>query len=333
VHERGRGVEIPENGKQEMLTTAAVETCIACNDALEEVLNEIYDTRFGISNPYAVARCASCGLEQTLPRPGMDNLTSLYVEYYNFGGESGTKYTRIREWVFSSIAYRAWLKIDGDISFHTLKGTGRLLDVGCNEGRGLAIYSRNGFEPVGLEVNNRAAQKARGAGYTVYEDLIEQHDPSIGYDAVVLSNVLEHSLDPKDMAVHCYRVLVPGGRIYLSCPNSRSWLRDVFGRFWINWHVPFHIVHFSPDTLAGVLKAAGFSNITIKQRTPALWVSHSVVSKFTFVPAAPTRHLRNPFLIAGLVLFVRLFLFPLLFLGNLIGKGDCLVVTAQKPAK
>ena len=81
----------------------------------------------------------------------------LYETYYNFGGEKGTIYTGFREYFFSSVLCRFWLIVDGDISFHNQKGSGRLLDVGCNEGRGLSIYQKNGFEAEGLEMNEQSA--------------------------------------------------------------------------------------------------------------------------------------------------------------------------------
>jgi hypothetical protein len=47
----------------------------------------------------------------------------------------------------------------------------------------------------------------------------------------------------------------------------------------------------------------------------------------------PTKQLRNPFLVAVLLILIRIFFFPLLWLGNRIGRGDCLVVVAQKAPK
>ncbi len=87
----------------------------------------------------------------------------LYETYYNFGGEKGTIYTGFREYFFSSVLCRFWLIVDGDISFHNQKGSGRLLDVGCNEGRGLSIYQKNGFEAEGLELNEQAAAYSTSA--------------------------------------------------------------------------------------------------------------------------------------------------------------------------
>jgi 2-polyprenyl-3-methyl-5-hydroxy-6-metoxy-1,4-benzoquinol methylase len=47
---------------------------------------------------------------------------------------------------------------------------------------------------------------------------------------VVLSNVLEHAPDPKKVLINLRGSLKPGCQICISSPNSRSWLRKVFGR-------------------------------------------------------------------------------------------------------
>ena len=65
-------------------------------------------------------------------------------------------------------------------------------------------------------------------------------------------------LDPRLMLADVHRLLKPGGEVWISLPNSRSWLRGLFGRSWINWHVPFHITHFSADRLRSLLAEAGF---------------------------------------------------------------------------
>ncbi len=309
----------------------AGRACVICGEGTTAILPQVIDTRFGVPGEYVICRCSVCGLEQTLPRPLPDDLKQLYETYYNFGGERGTTYTRLREWFFASWLYRVWLVVDGDGSFHTRKGSGRLLDIGCNEGRGLKIYRSNGFSPEGLELNPKAAELARSAGFKVYEALLEDFHPDNAYDVVVLSNVVEHSLDPEHMLRDVTRILKPGGQVWISCPNSESWLRRVFGRSWINWHVPFHIVHFSPSTLRRLLLETGFTEVKILQITPALWVASSTITHMFSRAARPTRQLRNPVLILGLICFARAVLFPLLYLGNRMGRGDCLVVTASVP--
>ena len=171
---------------------------------------------------------------------------------------------------------------------------------------------------------------ARSQGFTVHTVLVEEFAPQQQYDVVVLSNVLEHSLDPRNMLDHIFRLLKPGGEVWISCPNGRSFLRSLFGRRWINWHVPFHIVQFSADSLQRLLQTSGFRCADIRHETPALWVAHSLIAACYACPGKPTRQLRNPLLVAGLILCIRGLLFPLLWLGNRTGRGDCLLATGIK---
>jgi 2-polyprenyl-3-methyl-5-hydroxy-6-metoxy-1,4-benzoquinol methylase len=304
--------------------------CVSCNAELVDSVVNVYDTRFGIERPYAIASCSNCGLEQTKPLPNQNELNHLYEVYYNFGGEKNTRYTQLRARFASSIFYRNWLAIDGDISFNLTSGSGKLLDVGCNEGRGLEFFQSHGFSAEGLELNSKAAEVARSKGFTVHGSTLEGFTTEIKYDVVVLSNVLEHSLNPGGMLQHIHRLLNPNGQVWISCPNSRSWLRSVFGRYWINWHVPFHVVHFSPDSLREVLKKSQFEVVKMRQETPALWVAHSVIARLFAKPGQPTKQLRSAVLVAALILLIRGLFFPLLWMGNLSKRGDCLVVVARK---
>jgi hypothetical protein len=147
---------------------------------------------------------------------------------------------------------------------------------------------------------------------------------------VVLSNVLEHSLNPRAMLVDVRRILKADGQVWISCPNSRSWQRKVFGRAWANWHVPFHIVHFSPATLKSVLLESGFAKVDVRQITPALWVAANLIVTAFARPERVTKELRNALLVIFFMLFMRGLFFPILWLGNLLGRGDCLVVKARR---
>jgi SAM-dependent methyltransferase len=304
--------------------------CIVCEGSLTEKVVNTFDTRFGIDGKYDVWRCSKCCLEQMYPVPAPADLKNLYESHYNFGGEKGTAYTRLREWFFSSFLYRAWVRIDGDLSFHVRKGAGRLIDIGCNEGRGLNIYARNGFQVEGLELNQAAAAQARNRGFIVHQLPVEDFTPAAPYDVAVVSNVLEHAVNPRQMLLQVNRILAAKGQIWISCPNSQSWLRSVFGKYWINWHLPFHISHFSSQSITNLLEQTGFTAIEISQVTPAAWVASSIIVSLFSKEGHPTRELRNPILFAPLVVAVRLFVFPVLWLKNRAGQGDCFLITAVK---
>ncbi|HYA86566.1 MAG TPA: class I SAM-dependent methyltransferase [Nitrospirota bacterium] len=306
-------------------------SCLLCGGRMATVLDKVFDTRFGINASYHIESCNKCEMEQTAPLPAPDELKNLYETYYNFGGEKNTSYTALRERFLFSPFYRFWLALDGDISFHAKKGSGALLDVGCNEGRGLRFYTRNGYTAEGLEFNETAAAVAESQGFSVYTRPLEEY-PQLKekYDVVVLSNVLEHLLDPKRTLKSIKDILKQNGRLWISCPNNKSWLSSVFGKYWINWHVPFHVVHFSASGLRKLLQDSGFIVREIRHETPSLWVAHSIIVRLLAKRGKPTGQLRNPFLVMTLMLLVRGALFPILWIGNLVGRGDCLVVTAYK---
>ncbi|HSE79183.1 MAG TPA: class I SAM-dependent methyltransferase [Alphaproteobacteria bacterium] len=307
-----------------------LEACLLCGGETSLVEAGLIDNRFGAPGAWNIHRCRACGLEQTLPRPDATTLKRLYETYYNDGGATATSYAGWRERFLMSPLYRVFLKLDGDISFHGERGTGRLLDVGCNEGRGLVLYRANGFAAEGLELNRVAAAEARARRFAVHEVDIGDFRPAAPFDRVVLSNVLEHALDPGAMLSDVHRLLAPGGEAWISLPNAASWLRAAFGRHWINWHVPYHIVHFTQGRLAALLVERGFEVASARHVTPGLWVAQSAIA-FAFAGRPEqARRLRSTVLVAALTAVARGLLFPLLWWGNRRRRGDCLVVKARR---
>lgn len=306
------------------------EPCLFCGAATRPYLDDVVDNRFGAPGVWHVRACDSCGGRQTSPRPDGATLKRLYEAHYNYGGNTDGSYASAREKFLFSPFYRFLLAIDGDISFHGRMGTGRLLDIGCNEGRGLALYTRNGFAAEGLELNSNAAARARARGFTVHEKLVEDYEPVERYDVAVLSNVLEHTLDPRDALRHVKRILKPGGQVWISLPNVDSALAERYGRDWVNWHVPFHIVHFSETRLRRLLTETGFEIVESQAITPALWVAQSwIAHRWRKNMADVVRLQRKAPLVAGAMLIARFVLFPLLWHWNRTGRGDCLVLRAK----
>ena len=309
--------------------------CLRCdNDSASHVLDGVRDTRFGVAGAWNIVRCTDCGMEHTAPRPTSSELGELYAAHYNFGGSDDGAYSRLRRRILTSKFYQAFLAIDGDIAFEAAKppdpAATRLLDVGCNEGRKMLLYRANGFAPEGLEFNPVAAEAARALGFPVHIGDLSDLTDAAGFDVIVLSQVIEHVLDLNATLADCRRLLKPGGALWLSCPNARSWFRGTFGRRWINWHVPFHITHMRASDLRDILGRNGFDVASLRTLTPALWFAHSVISTVCARPPKPTRAFRNPLLIMALIGLARGLIFPWLMLANAMGKGDCLVIRTRR---
>ena len=307
------------------------DPCLFCKAATKVMLPHVVDNRFGSPGEYAIHACDACGGRQTFPRPDAPALKALYERWYNYGGKTDAGYASAREAFLFSPFYRLMLAVDGDVSFHAAKGKGRLIDIGCNEGRGLALYRRNGFAAEGLELNSHAAAAARARGFTVHETWIEDFAPAEPFDVAVLSNVLEHASDPRIMLKHVKRILRPGGEVWISLPNAQSALARLAGIDWINWHVPFHIVHFTRQRLTRLLEEEGFAVRSAGNVTPALWVAQTAIAHlWRKDPAAVIRLQRKTILVAGLMALARGLLFPVLWSWNRSDHGDCLVVRARR---
>ena len=94
--------------------------------------------------------------------------------------------------------------------------------------------------------------------------------------------------------------------------------------------MPFHIFHFSPETLSKLLIETGFEIVEEKQKSPSIWMAQSLIARLFAKIGHATTQMRKTFLVAPLMLIIRLLLFPLLLVGNLSGRGDCLLVVAKK---
>ena len=132
------------------------------------------------------------------------------------------------------------------------------------------------------------------------------------------------------MLAQVRRLLRPGGEVWISCPNADSLWRRVFGRGWVNWHVPYHLWHFSPRTLEAVLARAGFRLTALKTFTPALWLAQSLLYQPGLEGSGRvSRLLRSAPVVAGLMLTARLLVLPFFSRANRRLRGDCLVATAR----
>jgi len=142
---------------------------------------------------------------------------------------------------------------------------GRLLDVGCGDGRRLAEMAKLGWEVIGQEVDALAAEFARSTyGVNVFVgELASVNGPDCGFDAITVSHVIEHVIAPSDLLRQCHRLLKPGGKLVVVTPNIWSIGHSEFGASWMGLDPPRHLHVFSPDALATVARQVGFTHFVI----------------------------------------------------------------------
>jgi SAM-dependent methyltransferase len=87
--------------------------------------------------------------------------------------------------------------------------------------------------------------------------------PSEHFDLVVLWHVLEHLPEPLVTLAEVRRVLRPAGVAVIGVPNAASLQARLFGRYWAAYDAPWHLTHFTPETLDRLLGQAGLRAVRL----------------------------------------------------------------------
>ncbi len=111
----------------------------------------------------------------------------------------------------------------------------RLLDVGCSRGIITALLAEKFRWVVGVDFERSIPQTVQREFDFVQADACYLPLESSFFDAVILNHVLEHVTDPIRLLAEIWRVLVPGGRCYLACPNRFSLIEPHYRLPLLSW--------------------------------------------------------------------------------------------------
>ncbi len=154
-----------------------------------------------------------------------------------------------------------------------------ILEVGCGTGAtgALALQQGRCGRYVGVELFESAAAEARNVLSEVVtgnvETLVFDWQPA-SFDALILSEVLEHLIEPGRVVAELSRFVRPGGMVMASSPNVSHWrvVRELFsGRFNLADKGVFDRTHmrwFTPDTFVDMFERAGFAIEWVGPVTP-----------------------------------------------------------------
>jgi SAM-dependent methyltransferase len=166
---------------------------------------------------------------------------------------------------------------------------GLLVDVGCGSGGLLSLGRQRGWNVVGFEIGSQAAAHARARDLTVYEQSWPPcHLPDHSARAVTLVNVLDHLDDPFLALEEAWRVLAPGGVLYVRVPNAPVHL--LLKRLAATWPwkrlgldtVPvMHLFGFGRAALRHHLGRAGFDLLAVRAAPPSTAYPYEIGMRLT----------------------------------------------------
>lgn len=237
---------------------------------------------------YATFYCSVCQLQFASPMqdPGEDFYKD-FQEYVRRSCESNPA-------VGNEMASRDWRFK----TFFTLCDPHdhlKVLDIGCGEGKFLALARSKGFEVYGIDLDQRATELARTVrGLQNVEsghwDTVLQRKGWEQFDVVTLFDVLEHVASPISMVTTIFNLLKPGGSICISVPSldRRPRIFDVDVDT-----PPHHLTLWTERALQILLIRLGFKKIAIVRRplmvedflVHARWGTRRLVRRCQPVPA------------------------------------------------
>lgn len=154
-----------------------------------------------------------------------------------------------------------------------------ILEIGCGTGAtgALALAQGRCARYVGVELFEAAAAQARSVLSEVVTGNVEAMEFSwqpASFDALILSEVLEHLVEPGRVVTDLARFVRPGGMVMASSPNVSHWrvIRELCaGRFNLTDRGVFdrtHLRWFTPTTFADLFEEAGFKVDWVGPVTP-----------------------------------------------------------------
>jgi 2-polyprenyl-3-methyl-5-hydroxy-6-metoxy-1,4-benzoquinol methylase len=118
------------------------------------------------------------------------------------------------------------------IEFITPKG--RIIELGCHIGFNTIYFASQGFEVIGVDIAETLIAEARKlrsfarpaiqarVSFTT-SDILDLDAEELGlFDTIILTETLEHVIDPLPILAKAKELLSDGGSIFVSAPSTRT---------------------------------------------------------------------------------------------------------------
>lgn len=132
----------------------------------------------------------------------------------------------------------------------------KVCEIGAFDGLLLSIFKKNNCDVYGYELNDNARDYAKSKyNIDLKENFLESKEK---YDVIILSHVIEHFKEPKDILVAIKNKLNNNGYIYIEVPNSPMQNQCSYETL-IRYLNTEHTVNFNMDNLKVFVQSAGLS--------------------------------------------------------------------------
>lgn len=182
----------------------------------------------------------------------------------------------------------------GLVEHGDIKKGGSLLDVGGSHGDLVQYALREGLFDQGtvIDISSLSVEVAKKRGIQAVKCDVDKDGllrAANTTDCIAALDFIEHIVDPENFARECFRVLKPGGTVFINTPNILYWkhLEEmvVHGRFPhtsgdVEVYHGGHLAFYCYDDMVKIFSSAGFHNFsrfadtnTCEEPIPNIWVN------------------------------------------------------------
>lgn len=195
---------------------------------------------------------------------------------------------------------------------------GKVLDIGSSIGIMLDIFKEDGWETWGVDPSESSIE-AKKRGHKIIRNYFEKTDlPENFFDLVILNHTLEHLENPLGILKKVYSILKKGGIVLVDVPNFGGLSSKILKSKWPFLVPNEHINQFTKESLARIMKEAGFKILHLESRSGL------------FEYANPLLELWQALITLKKRFFKDLIIFPYSLIATLLNKGDSMSVIGKK---
>jgi len=244
-------------------------TCIFCGNSETEAFDS-GTYHLNLLPPLSVVRCKQCDLLYMSPRPSATIRNEMAhgklpptLEPYDHQPPNYVPASMSRAALFE----KRWQWFETFLHPGTF-----VLDIGCSSGIFLEIGKRKGYQTFGIEIDVEGLKRNLRNQQRVVQAFAEEIPFSeASFHLVHAHHVFEHLADPLKAAREVFRILRPGGFLFIEVPNQFG--NIMFIRDRIFHRVPqrkrsirsiHHLYFFTRKTLVKLVAHAGF-NVCVLQ--------------------------------------------------------------------